>query len=149
MDSVLRAATVYFFLLILFRAGGERNLAQITVFDFILLLIIGAAAKNVLVGEDYSFVNAMLVIFTLFIIDIAFDLLKQKLKPLGKVLDGTPLVLVDNGELLKHRLTKVRIGEEDILEEARKTQGLERMEQIKYAVLERNGGISIIPRQQD
>lgn len=148
MDSILRATFVYLFLLMLFRLGGERNLAQVTVFDFVLLLIIGESIQNAITGEDFSAINAVLVVLTLFILDIGLDLLKQKSAKLGKVLDGVPLVLVDNGEMLKGRMDKVRIDEEDILEAARQLQGIEKMEQIKYAVLERSGGISIIPKEQ-
>jgi uncharacterized membrane protein YcaP (DUF421 family) len=61
--------------------------------------------------------------------------------------DGVPLILINNGELLKERMDKVRIDEADLLHFARESQGIERLDQIKYAVLERSGGVSIIPKE--
>lgn len=148
MDSVLRAAAIYFVLLLLFRITGNRSLAQITVFDFVLLLIISESAQQGITGNDYSVVNAVILISTLAGIDILISLFKQRSSKVDRVIDGLPLILVRQGEVLKDRLEKVRVDEDDILEAARELQGLEGMRQIKYAVLERSGDISIIPWEQ-
>jgi uncharacterized membrane protein YcaP (DUF421 family) len=74
------------------------------------------------------------------------SLWKRRSPTIEKLLDGVPLVVVENGQPLRDRMNKARIDENDVLTAARELQGLERMEQIKYAVLERSGGISIIPR---
>ena len=73
------------------------------------------------------------------------SLLKQRSRTIERLVEGTSLILVENGKVLKERMDKERVGEEDILEAARMLQGLERLDQIKYAVLERNGEITIIP----
>ena len=78
MDSVLRASAVYFGLLIIMRLAGKRSLAQITTFDFVLLLIIGEATQNALLGQDFSMTNALIVIVTLVGIDIGLSLLKRR-----------------------------------------------------------------------
>lgn len=148
MDAVLRAAAIYLFLLLLFRISGRRTLSEMTTFDFILLLIIAEATQQGLLGNDASFTNACLVIITLIGLDIGLSLLKRRSKFLEKFVDGVPTILVDNGQLLKSRMSKARVDEDDILESARQTHGLERLEQIKYAVLERSGGISIIPKER-
>ncbi|MEH1834145.1 MAG: YetF domain-containing protein [Nostoc sp.] len=75
-------------------------------------------------------------------------LCKQRSPQVEKFLDGVPLVIVEEGRPLKDRMAKARVDEDDILTAARQLQGLERMDQIKYAVLERSGGISIIPNQE-
>jgi uncharacterized membrane protein YcaP (DUF421 family) len=98
--------------------------------------------------DDFSMINAFLVIVTLVGIDVGLSLLKQRSKRLEKMIDSVPLVIVENGKLLKDRMEKARVGEADILEKARELQGLERLDQIKYAVVERSGGISIIPKSQ-
>jgi uncharacterized membrane protein YcaP (DUF421 family) len=64
-----------------------------------------------------------------------------------KLVNGTPLIIVEDGQPLTERMYKARITEDDILERSREGQGIERMEQIKYAVLERSGGVSVIPKQ--
>ena len=146
MDAIVRALVVYFFLLILFRIAGRRTLGQMTNFDLVLLLIISEATQNAMIGNDYSVTNGMLVILTLVGIDIGLSVLKQYFPRLERHLEGLPLVLVDRGRPLKDLMHRARIDEQDILSSAREKHGLERMEQIQYAVLETNGGISILPK---
>jgi uncharacterized membrane protein YcaP (DUF421 family) len=147
MDSVLRAATIYIALMIIMRIAGKRSLAQITAFDFVLLLIIGEATQQALLSQDYSVTNAIVVITTLVMMDIGLSFLKRHSKTIDKVLDDVPLVIVDDGVALKDRMDKARIDEADVLSAARHLQGLERLDQIRYAVLERSGGISIVPKK--
>ena len=148
MNPVLRGAAVYIFLLIIFRIMGKRSLSDTTTFDFILLLIISEVTQQALVGEDNSITAAFILIVTLVALDLSLSFLKDKFKPFGKFLEGTPLVVVDKGKPLKQRMKKSRVDNEDIMEAARLNFGLERMEQIKYAVLEKDGSISIIPYEQ-
>lgn len=145
MESVLRAAAIYAFLLVLFRITGRRALSEITTFDFVLLLVIGEATQQALLGDDFSVINAFVVIATLVLIDILLSLFKERSPRVGRFLDGVPLIVVEYGKPLTERLRKARLTEEDILEAARQSQGLERLEQIRFAVLEKNGQISVIP----
>ena len=147
MDAVFRAAAIYFFLLAIFRIAGARTLAQMTTFDFVLLLIVAEATQQGLIGDDFSLTQAMLVIATLIGIDIGLSLLKEKLPLLDKWIEGTPLIIVQDGKPLQERMKGARVDESDVLAAAREIQGLERMDQIKFAVLERTGEISIIPKK--
>lgn len=147
MDSVFRAAAVYLILLVILRIAGKRTLAQITVFDFILVLIISEATQQALLGDDFSITGAAVVIATLVLLDIALSELKQRSQRVDDVIDDIPVVIVDNGKLLLDRMNRARIDEQDILVAARELHGLERLDQIKYAVLERSGGISIVPNK--
>jgi len=149
VDSVLHAAAVYLFLLMLFRIAGRRTLAELTNFDLVLLLIISEATQAAMVGEDYSLTGAFLVILTLVGLDVGLSLCKQRMPRLDRWLEGTPTVIVADGRPLKDLMDQARVDEDDVLEAARSQLGLERMDQIRYAVLERNGGISIIPRRDD
>ena len=146
MDSVIRAAIAYFFLLIVLRVSGKRTLGEMTSFDLVLLLIVSEAVQQMMVDSDNSMTNAMLLVATLVGLDVALSLLKERSSWLEKLLDDVPLVLIEDGRLLKDRMEKVRVDEEDILEAARCQRGLERLEQVKYAVLERSGKIAIIPK---
>ncbi|MEI6948243.1 YetF domain-containing protein [Paraflavisolibacter sp. H34] len=148
MDPVLRGLSVYLFVFLIFRILGKRSLSEITTFDFVLLLIISETTTNALIGQDYSLTACFIMVCTLVGLDLVFTLIKGKWPWLEKIVDGAPLVLVDNGRPLKERMKKVKVDEEDIMEAARLNQGLERMEQIKYAVLERDGSISIIPAEK-
>ena len=146
MDAIVRGLAVYLFLLILFRIAGRRTLGNITNFDFVLLLIISEATQNAMIGNDYSVTNGFLVILTLVGLDIVFSFMKQRFPAMERYVDGLPLVLVDQGRPLKELMNRVRVDEQDILASAREKHGLERMEQIKYAILETNGMISIVPK---
>jgi uncharacterized membrane protein YcaP (DUF421 family) len=148
MESVLRAAAVYLLLFAVLRLSGKRALAEITTFDFILILIIGEATQNALLADNYSLTNCFLVILTLIFLDVVFTLWKLRSRRVDLLLEDAPLVIVENGKVIKDRIHNSAVDESDILQAARERQGLERMEQIKFAVLERNGGISIIPQER-
>jgi uncharacterized membrane protein YcaP (DUF421 family) len=146
MDTIIRAAIVYVVLMLLFRIAGKRTLNEITTFDFVLLLIISEATQQAMIDNDNSMTNAMLLVTTLVGLNILISVLKQRFKSVEKLIEGVPLVIVENGKALKQRMDKNRVDEDDVMEAARELQGLERLEQIKYAVLERGGAISIIPK---
>jgi uncharacterized membrane protein YcaP (DUF421 family) len=147
MDQVLRAAFVYVALLIIFRLTGKRSLAETTPFDLVLLLVFSEVLQTALVDNDNSVTAAFVVILTLVVLDIGMSLVKQRWLGAEKLLEGLPLVVVDDGELLRDRMQKARIDEGDILAAARQSQGIDSLDQIKMAVLERSGAISVIPRQ--
>ncbi|SHF99203.1 DUF421 domain-containing protein [Flavisolibacter ginsengisoli] len=147
MNPVFRGAVIYIFLLILFRIMGKRSLNETTTFDFVLLLIISEVTQQALVGEDFSLTASALLITTLMGIDMILTITKQKFAMFGRIVEGAPLVIVDNGKPLKKRMQKTQVDEEDILHAARSNFGIEKMEEIKYAVLEKDGTISIIPVQ--
>jgi uncharacterized membrane protein YcaP (DUF421 family) len=149
MNPVIRGLIIYLFLMLVFRLSGKRTLAQTTPFEFILLLIISEVTQQALVGEDYSITASLILITTLVGMDLLLSLIKQKWRGFEKVTEGSPLIVVANGKLLQNRAGKSRVSEEDILEAARNLHGLERMEQIKYAVLELDGSISIIPKESE
>ena len=146
MNVVIRVLAVSVFLLIVLRFAGKRSLAHMTMFDFVLLLILSETTQQAFVGNDYSLSKAFLAILLLVSAEIGLSILKHKVPALQKWLDGTPTIIVQNGKLLKERTNWSRIDEEDIMAAARESQGLERMDQIKYAILETSGTISIIPK---
>jgi uncharacterized membrane protein YcaP (DUF421 family) len=101
MESILRAAAVYLFLLVVFRLSGQRALAQITTFDLVLLLIISEAIQQALIGNDNSMTHAALIVLTLVGLNVGLSVLKQRSKAAEKVLEDVPLVLVAEGRVLQ------------------------------------------------
>ena len=148
MESVIRAGVVYFTLLIVFRLSGNRSIAQLTAFDFILLLIISEAIQAAMITDDYSLTNGFLVVITLVGLDIMMSLWKQRSERVEKILDGVPIMLIENGKVHSDRMDKERVDEADILASSREKHGLERLDQIKHAIVEARGGISIIPKKR-
>ena len=146
MDLVIRGIAVYLFLLLIFRVSGKRSLRNATTFDFVLLLIVAETTQQALVGDDYSVTAAFLLIIVLVGTDVLLSLVKRWSPRLDRLIEGQPLVILRNGVPLRRRMHIERVDEQDILTAARESHGLERLEQIKRAVLERNGAISIVPR---
>lgn len=149
MDAILRAAAVYLFLLALFRIAGRRSLSDMSSFDLVLLLIISEATQQALLGDDFSVTKALLVIIALFAFDVGFSLLKGRSQLFTKVVDGVPMIIVEHGRPLKARMRRARVSEDDVLQSARTLRGLDRMEQIRFAVLEISGRITIIPEERN
>jgi len=145
--AVLRVVLIYVFLMLLFRVAGRRTVGDLSRFDLILLLIISEFIQQAVVAGDSSLTNAVILCSTLVAVDLAFSWLKLHHRGFERLLEGTPQLLVERGELLRDVMRQMRIDEQDILSAARR-DGLERLEQIRFAVLETNGHISVIPEAQ-
>ncbi len=149
MDSVLRSVAVYLFVLLVFRISGKRSLSQITTFDFIMLLIIGEATQQALVGDDYSITNAFVVIGTLVSLEMIFSAVENRWPKFRRVVESLPVIVVEHGQLLENRAKQEGVTLPEIMAAGREHHGLERLEQFKYAILERHGGISVVPADRD
>lgn len=147
MDPVLRGLAVYVLVWLLIRLSGRRTLAELTTFDFVLLLIIAEATQQALLGDDFSITNGILIVLTLIAINIGLSTVQRRWPWIGKIFNGVPMVIVRDGRPLEDLMLRARVEEEDVLEAARRLRGLERMDQIKYAVLEKSGGITVIPKE--
>jgi uncharacterized membrane protein YcaP (DUF421 family) len=147
MESVLRTLAVYVFLLVLFRLAGKRSVSELDTFDMLILLIISEATQGALIADDYSLTTSFVVITTLVLSGVALAFLKQKSPALRRLMDGLPVLLVDDGKLLHDRMEMLRVDIDDLLEAAHLQEGIGRIDEIRYAILERNGKIAIIPRK--
>ena len=123
MEHVIRGTLVYLFLLVLFRISGKRTLAEVTTFDFILLLIISEAAQQALLGQDYSFTAAAIVITTLVGLDMLMAWISRRSEKVQKMLDSVPLVILKDGKPIKDRMETSGVDESEILQAAREHQG--------------------------
>lgn len=148
MDSVIRGISIYVVLLIATRLSGRRTLAQMTPFDFVLLLIIAETTQQALLGDDFSISNAVVLILTLFATDVFLTWLKDRSRRVESILDGHPTVLISQGRIDHEAMIRARVSVEDVLESAREQQGLKSLSEIDAAVLEVSGGISIIPKEK-
>lgn len=146
MELLIRGAVIYLLLLVLLRASGNRQFSQLEAFDIVVLILIAETASQALVGEDHSLTAAIVVITTIVALDIGLSLLKRQWKRADDYLDGVPILLVDDGRLLDKHLHRERVDRGDILAAARAAHGIEHFAEIKYALLERDGKISIVPR---
>lgn len=147
MESVIRGAAIYAVLLIIVRLSGRRSLAQMTPFDLVLVLIVAETTQQALLGDDFSIVNSLVLIVTLFAIDIGLSYVKQMSPRAERILDGVATVLISRGKPDERAIRRARIDLDEVMDAAREQHGLERLEQIKFAVLEVGGNISIIPAE--
>ena len=147
METIIRGAAVYLFLLAVLRLTGRRTLAQTTSFELVVLLIISETTQEAMIGDDNSITTAFLLILTLAGISVLMSFVKEKLPKVERWLDGLPLVIMEDGKPIADRLRRTRVDEEDIISSTRRSHGLERLDQIKYAILEASGEISIVPKE--
>ena len=145
MNAVLRPALIYVALLLIFRITGKRSVGEITTFDFLLLLVISETVSSGLLAEDHSITAALIAALTLVSADVAISMAKQRWPNLDRILESEPVVIYMNGTLQKERMRRERVSVDDILEAARQNHGIDTMDQVRIAVLERRGKISIIP----
>jgi hypothetical protein len=117
MDGILRAAALYVFVWLLVRIAGKRTVSAMNTFDFVLLLMMGEATQQALLGNDFSMTNAFTVLGALVGIDLALSLIKQKFPRLDKWMDGTALIILENGRLLHDRMNRERVDESMISEQ--------------------------------
>ena len=143
MGTIIRATLAYWFLLFMLRVLGRRSTSQMTPFELILLFMIGGMTIQAVVSDDRSMTNALLAVCTVASMHIVVSVLKQWSDGFAKVVDGTPLVVMDRGEWNKELMQACRIQEQDVMQAARQ-QGIQRAEPIKYVIVERNGSISIV-----
>jgi uncharacterized membrane protein YcaP (DUF421 family) len=146
MDLVFRAVAVFFFIFIVTRLVGRRELASLEPFDLILLVVMGDLVQQGVTQDDYSVTGAFIVISTIAVLTVAMSYLSFRVRPLRRVLEGEPIVLIENGRPIEQNLRRERLSLEELAEKARLDQ-IESLDDVRLAVLETNGDISIIPKQ--
>lgn len=146
MDLVFRALVLFGGVYILLRVVGRRELAQMEPIDFILLIVLGDAIQQGLTQDDYSVTGALIVIFTIAAIQVTLGVLTFRSMKVRYVLEGEPVILVEDGRIIERNMRRARIAEEELAEEARLSQ-LASLRDVAWAVLETSGKISIIPKK--
>jgi uncharacterized membrane protein YcaP (DUF421 family) len=143
MDLVLRATFVFFLILVVTRAVGRRELSRMEPFDLILLVVIGDLVQQGVTQSDYSLTGATTVIATLAVLTVLTAYVSFRVKSLRPVLEGNPIVLVADGEILDRNLRGQRVTREEVRAEARQ-QGIGSLADVRFAILETNGKISFL-----
>jgi len=143
MDLVLRTVFVFFLILIVTRAVGRRELSSLEPFDLILLVVIGDLVQQGVTQSDYSLTGTTTVIVTIALLVVATAYLSFRFKRLRPLLEGEPLLLISNGEVLRRNLRRQRLTVQELEAEAR-LQSIASLRDVRYAVLETNGQISFL-----
>jgi uncharacterized membrane protein YcaP (DUF421 family) len=146
MDIVIRAAVIFVFVYILTRLVGRRELSSLEPFDLILLVVVGDLVQQGVTQNDESVTGALLAISTIGLLTVALSYLAFRFKRLRPVLNGEPIVLVEEGEIIEPNLRRQRLTREEIGAEAR-LEGISSIEDVRWAILETNGRISFVTRE--
>jgi uncharacterized membrane protein YcaP (DUF421 family) len=148
MSTILHCVIGYFFLLLTVRVLTRRPGAQMTLFEFVIVFLIGGVIILSTVGTDRSVTNCTIAVMTVGLLHRLVSGAKTKWPGLAGIIDGKPLLLLKDGEWQEEAMNGMKLAPEDVMASAR-TKGIARFEQIEYAVLERNGGISIIQKEEN
>jgi uncharacterized membrane protein YcaP (DUF421 family) len=141
---VVRTLVVYAGVFLGLRLAGKRELGQMTVFDLVVVLLIANAVQNAMVGSDVSLQGGLIAAAALLTANRAVATLRRQGRVWGRFLEGTPTVLVEDGQAIEPHLRKEGL-ERDELEMVVREHGVERLADVKLAVLETDGAISIVP----
>ena len=147
MATVLKAAAAYLVILFAMRLIGRRTASQQAPFDIVVLFLFGGMTTAAILGEDRSFTAAMTGIFTVGLMHVLVSWLKLRSVTFERIVDGTPIVVFDEGRWSEDQMAKLRMQEADI-RTAMRQEGLIEMDAVRYAIIERDGTISIIPKEK-
>jgi uncharacterized membrane protein YcaP (DUF421 family) len=145
MDLVLRAIFLYFFVFAITRVIGRRELSQLAPFDIILLIVAGDAIQQGLTQDDYSLTGAVLVVGTFAVLTLITSYASFRVVRLRPILEGEPIVIIQDGKLLERNLKRERLTEDEVAEEARQQQ-IATLDDVQWAVLENSGKISFVTK---
>jgi uncharacterized membrane protein YcaP (DUF421 family) len=148
MDIVLRASVVFFALYVLVRIMGKRELAQMTPFELIVLVVFGDLVQQGVMHNDFSLTGAILAMATLGFWALVLSWLTYSSHKLESVLDGEPRVIVRDGEIVKENLRRDRLTRAEVLSEMR-LAGIGHLSEVAWAILEPRGKMSFIQRSSD
>jgi uncharacterized membrane protein YcaP (DUF421 family) len=146
VDIVLRAVVIFFVLLVVMRAVGRRELNTMEPFDVILLVVIGDLVQQGVTQSDYSLTGAVTVIATITLLTVSTSYLSFRFRRLRPMLEGAPLVLLEDGRPIERNLRRERITVEELRAAARQQQ-IGSLDGIRLAILETDGRISFIPAE--
>jgi uncharacterized membrane protein YcaP (DUF421 family) len=146
MDLVIRAAVVFCFIFLITRIAGRRQLGELEPFDVILLVVLGDLVQQGITQSDESVTGTFIVISTITMLSIAVGWLSFRFKPIRQVTEGDPIILIHDGALIQNNLRRERLTRHDLEEAARKQQ-FSSLGQIRWAILEDDGAISMIPKK--
>jgi uncharacterized membrane protein YcaP (DUF421 family) len=145
MDITLRALFLYVFVVFVMRVIGRRELSSLTAVDLVLLIVLGDAIQQGLTQDDYSVTGAVIAVATIAAIQVASSYLSFRSKRVRRVIEGDPIVVIQDGKLLEKNLKRERLTEDDVAEEMRMQQ-IGTFQEVQWAILETNGQISFVKK---
>jgi uncharacterized membrane protein YcaP (DUF421 family) len=145
MDIVLRGIVLFVFVSFIMRIVGRRELSSMGAIDLVLLIVLGDSIQQGLTQDDYSVTGAMIAVSIIAVMQVSLSYVGFRFRRLRPVLEGEPIVIVQDGRVIEKNLHRDRITVDEVLEEARQQQ-IASLDDVAWAVLEPNGQISFLPK---
>ena len=145
MDIALRAVFLYAFVVFLLRVMGRRELSSLTAVDLVLLIVLGDAIQQGLTQDDYSVTGAVIAVSTIAVMQVGSSYVSYRSTRARRVLEGEPIVIVQDGKLIERNMKRERLTKGDVAEEMR-AQQIAKVEDVEWGILESNGTMSFIPK---
>lgn len=146
-EIVVRGTLVYLVLLVLLRLSGKRTVGQFTPFDLLVLVLLGDAVQGAMIADDRSVTGGVILVATLLFLNWLAGFISARSRSVDQLLEGNPVLLVREGTLYENALRRSNLTHAELKESMRK-HGCTRMEDVRLAVLETDGQISIVPADQ-
>ncbi len=140
-----KTTIIYLFLVVGLRLLGKRELGQMTIYDLVLIIVLANAVQNAMVGDDNSLAGGMVAALTLLILNRLFNLLLVRSPRIEKAMVGEPVLIVNDGKLIRDRMKHEGVTHDQVMEALRE-HGIERLDQAHMCVLEVDGSISCVPK---
>jgi uncharacterized membrane protein YcaP (DUF421 family) len=145
MDIALRGIVLYAFIVFILRVIGRRELSSLSAIDLVLLIVLGDAVQQGLTQDDYSVTGALIAVSTIALMQLASSYLSFRSPRARTVLEGDPIVIVQDGKPVPKNMRRLRMTTEELAEEAR-GQGIASLEEVHWAIAEASGTVSFIQR---
>jgi uncharacterized membrane protein YcaP (DUF421 family) len=148
MDLAIRTVVIFFFIYLLMRIVGRRELSSLEPFDLILLVVLGDSVQQAVTQDDYSVTGAFIVVSTIALLQVFLSYLNFRVPRLRPIIDGEPIVIVQDGNVIEGNARRERLTLDDIAEAAR-LQQIASLEDVQWAVLETSGELTFIEKQKN
>lgn len=148
LGFALRAAVMYFMALIMVRLLGKRALGELGPFDFVVMTGVGHTVVSVALDKSIPYYEGVVILVTLALLEVLMGYLALKNQTLSNLITGSPVVLIENGRILRKNLAKEKFNLDDLMQELRK-QGVRDVDEVEKGILESCGGFSVILREED
>jgi uncharacterized membrane protein YcaP (DUF421 family) len=146
MATIIRATVAYWVLLFVLRLLGRRAASQLSPFELIVMFLLGGMSIQAIVSDDRSLFTAVIGILTIAINHFAVSAIKQRFTPFRKLVDGTPIVVAEDGVIEKNLLHGLRMVEEDLMAVVRQ-KGMKDLDDVRLAIVERDGNVTLFQRE--
>lgn len=148
IEFVLRAAAMYFMALLMVRLLGKRALGELGPFDFVVMTGVGHTVVSIALDKQLPFYEGIIILITLAVLEYMMGYAALKNHKLSNLITGKPVLLIDNGRIIKSNLAREKFNVDDLLQELRK-QGIRDVDEVEKGILESCGGFSVILKEED